>query len=247
MEAEAPRVRILNLDGKISDQRYIMVDQKPDKKGLLVVVDAVTGNQIKINHKRVLTDCSDEHAVVLPSGDKYRAICTKCTFVTDVVVGNEWLECPDHGLIRLRWKERKHKMNESAVDTVAKGGIAKPKNDVKTADGGDSHNADPKSVAPTLIDFAKLSQTPHVEVWTKKNIQFDHAKMDVRAHVLLFVGENPRKMCFNSYDGSAGKKNVLPFDDFVAGAKTDKKSWYDVKDVQKTRDKLLNSGYEKMD
>jgi hypothetical protein len=240
------RVRILTIEGKISHRNYILEAEKPDRKGLVTVIDPQTGSQIKVNHKRILRGCNEDEALVLTFGERHRAVCARCAFLAEVVPGNEWLECPVHGLVKLCWKEGKLPMSGN-VNAVAKAEELKKevpaKAKVKSAPEIKPTRID-KSAA-SAIDFNGLVKTNELELWTKKNIQFDHAKMDVRAHVLLFVGDSPRKMCFNSYDGVAGKNKTLPIEAFISGKTTsDKKLWYDVKDLEATRKKLTATGYE---
>lgn len=242
------RVRILTIDGKISGKNYIHNAEKPDRKGLVIVTDPQNGSQIKVNHKRILRGCDDDGALVLSFGDKHRAVCVRCSYVAEIEVGNEWLECPTHGLVKLYWKESRPRMNNKSTDTIARQESSKQEKDSKIDKRQKAESAKqptPKHSAP-IIPFDDIARNPSLELWTKKNIQFDHAKMDVRAHVILFVGDLCRKMCFNSYDGTAGKKDkALPLDAFLSNQPEGlKKQWYDVKDLEATRKKLAATGYE---
>jgi hypothetical protein len=99
----------------------------------------------------------------------------------------------------------------------------------------------------TVSEFSinGLKNRPNCILYTKKGIRFDHERIDVQAHVLLCVGENPRKMCFNTYNGQLGKDNKLPdFDGFCAGAAS--KTFYKVACIDKEQKKLAKQGYEKI-
>lgn len=102
---------------------------------------------------------------------------------------------------------------------------------------------------PVKVDFATLMALPDCELWTKKNVKFDHVDVDVQAHALLLTGDSPRKLCFNTYDGVLGKKSPnLPIEQFVADTEVANakraKPWFVVKDLGKARTKLGKDGYE---
>ena len=97
---------------------------------------------------------------------------------------------------------------------------------------------------PHKPDLAAIAKLENCELWTQGQVTFDHAKFDVAAHVLLFTGENPRKLCFNTYNGTTGKKGEqLPIEAFLKGEKVS--GSYTVKDVDKAREKLTRDGYVK--
>ena len=103
------------------------------------------------------------------------------------------------------------------------------------------------------VDLASLAHKPNLELWTKKSVKFDHVEVDVQAHALIFTGDNPRKLCFNTYDGALGKKSTsLPVDSFIHDREvttTDKaahKPWFAIKDLDKARAQLKKNGYEKV-
>jgi hypothetical protein len=104
-----------------------------------------------------------------------------------------------------------------------------------------------QSAMTSLTEFSVLGlrDRPNCMLFTKKGIRFDHERIDVRAHVLLCIDDNPRKMCFNTYNGQLGKDKKSPdFDGFCAGA--DGKNFYKVACVVKEQKKLLKQGYEKI-
>ena len=72
--------------------------------------------------------------------------------------------------------------------------------------------------------------------------------MDVKAHVLLIVDDNPRKLCFNTYNGTLGKRgNSLPVTAFQNDEMPEgKRLWFHVKNADKQRQKLLKDGYERV-
>jgi hypothetical protein len=129
-----------------------------------------------------------------------------------------------------------------AAATEPKSGSGKPKTDKKTTK--------PAAREPVKVDFDALKALPNCELWTKKNVKFDHVDVDVQAHALLYVeGDAPRKLCFNTYDGVLGKKSPpLPTAEFTADTEVKNakkpKPWFPIKDLGKARTKLGKDGYE---
>jgi hypothetical protein len=109
--------------------------------------------------------------------------------------------------------------------------------------------AEPKR-APAQVDLAEIGK--HGELWSKGQIAFDHAKVDVQAHTL--IKEEPlRKLTFNTYNGTLGKKSrdpvqELQLDRFVSNDSDNGKAiGYLVKggDVEALRAELKKKGYTK--
>jgi len=102
---------------------------------------------------------------------------------------------------------------------------------------------------PITVDLDALAASDHCELWTRKDIKFDHERINVQAHTILFTGTHPRKFCFNTYNGTLGKSSEqLPIEEFlhdraVKGAKKEK-PWFAVADLEKARAKLQKDGYE---
>ena len=65
---------------------------------------------------------------------------------------------------------------------------------------------------------------------------------------LLIVDDNSRKLCFNTYNGTLGKRgNSLPIEAFQNDEMPEgKRLWFHVKDVDKQRQKLSKDGYERV-
>lgn len=102
------------------------------------------------------------------------------------------------------------------------------------------------AVVGTVVDLDDVKQHG-VELWTKPQLNFDHAVMDVKAHAL--IADNPvRKLCFNTYDGTLGKKKKmedLHLDDFRDNARPEgKKLWHTPKGtLDDVRQHLAKKGY----
>lgn len=254
------RVRYLTMDGRISDDIYLIdpgtgeEDEgeyvRSDRKGHITLRQEGGTRELKVHFRRVLPLEIDGKAPVIESSDKYRAICPKCGRVKDISPGEDKLQCSTNcGEFPLHWLGAKPMADAATKDTKsaeaadkASKPAAKPKSDKKTSK--------PAAREPVRVDFDALKGLDNCELWTKKNVKFDHVDVDVQAHALLYVeGDQPRKLCFNTYDGVLGKKSPpLPIDEFVADTEVKNakraKPWFPIKDLVKARTKLGKDGYE---
>jgi hypothetical protein len=237
--AHNQEVRILTLDGRVSAEQYRIETEKADRRGLITLIESGTSRQIKVNQRRVLVNSTDGEVLVIQTGDKFRAVCPKCSHVVEVTPSDDIMECPTHGRHQLHWKKGERPMAETTAKpkkpTTAKA-AAKPSPEKK-----------PKAATRDIIavDLDAIRKLKGCELWTKK-VRFDHEKIDVQAHVLLSTDNNPRKLCFNTYDGTLGKKSEpLPIEEFCQDKSGDKKAWFPITDLEQTRNKLTKSGYEK--
>jgi hypothetical protein len=252
------RVRYLTLDGRISDDIYLIdpgTDEedageyvRSDRKGhILLQQENGPKRTIKIQFRRVLPLGVDGKALVIESGDKYRAICPTCGCVKEITSGEAKL-CCSCGEFSLHWLGAKPmtdsgtKATEPAT-TTTETAETKPKAEKKPK------APKPAPPEPVKVDFAALIARDDCELWTKRNVKFDHPGVDVKAHALLFTGDEPRKLCFNTYDDKLGKKSPpLPVTEFVEDKEVPNakrpKPWFAVKDLAKTRAKLTRDGYE---
>lgn len=233
-------VRILTIDGNISSEEYHVEIEKPDRKGYITLSQIGTSRKVKVNQRRVLINCNNGEAFVVESGDRYRAVCPNCTHFEEVTGNDDKMTCPRHGEIQLHWKEGERPMTD--VTTAEKKEKTAKKEKQPTAAKRE------KAVRePIVVDFDSLKKNTNFEIWTKKSVQFDHERIDVQAHVLLIAGDSPRKFCFNTYNGTLGKKGKpLPIDEFVKDSEVEgeKKPWYAVPDIEKARARLSKDGYE---
>ncbi len=236
-------VRYLDVAGKVSSNRFTVTTERSDRKGHIVLTEIETGRQIKVNQRRVLPDCAEGEAFVIQSGDRYRAVCPKCSEVAEVTPSNDAMECPQHGVFKLHWRQGERPMSDTT--TTAK--QEKPK--TPKADRKPSPEKKQKVVRePIVVNLDELKKLKSCELWTKNNVPFDHERISVQAHVLLFIGQDYRKLCFNTYDGALGRKaSALPTEDFCHNHVNGdgKPLWFAVKDIEKEKSKLAKDGYEK--
>lgn len=228
------QARILKLDGHASEEVYTVLADQADRRGHVLLQEPKTGKQFPVNQRRVLPQLSDDTAVVVESADRCRAVCPRCPYLVEVRAGDEIMECPDHGSFKLHWLGVKPMAD--ATTTKKQGQPSATKSGDKTS----------QAAEPVQVDFESLAKLEDCELWTKSNVRFDHSTVDVKAHVLLYTGDSPRKLCFNTYNGTLGKRGKpLPIDGFLADEPVqDKKPWFVVKDLEKTRQTLQQKHYE---
>jgi hypothetical protein len=229
------RVRILGIDGHVSRQSYTILSERADSKGLVCVKEQRTNRELKIAQRRIIPFAVDKNkAVVIESNNKYYAVCPKCPIVFDIKPDHTDINCPDHGIHELHWLGEKPVVNttqttESSLSTSAQPSVAKKK----------------KPQEPVKVDLDKIATTKDCELWSKTSIQFNHESITVISHALLYVGDNPRKMCWNTYDGTMGKKHrEINIEAFVTNDEQNKShTIYQIKDIESERKRLEKKGY----
>jgi hypothetical protein len=239
-------VRILCSDGKISQEIYEVESERSDRNGHVALLEKRTRKPSKVQHRRILPVGVEGCAAVIESAGKYRAICPQCTYVEMVEPSNSHLDCSFHGKSELYWigvKPMSDVVTKSDKVDSAEKVESTEKNVPKLEKAA-------KVVKQTIVvDLNDIASKPNCELWTRSDVKFDHERVSVKAHTLLFVGDNPRKFCFNTYDGTLGKRcEPLPIANFmsdtpVTNGKKDR-PWYQVADIAKARAKLLKDGYE---
>lgn len=220
-------VKILELDGRVSDDIYIIKQNRSDRKGHLLLIHKLTEAIRKVHHRRVLPKgYEDGMATVLEVSNRFYALCPKCGKKEEILPTRDDLQCPDCGRFNLFWISDKPDIE---VYKTKKLSIRKPKEMTKQ----------------TKIDLDAISKLPDCELWSKI-VSFDHEKIDVRAHVLILTTEPHRKYCFNTYDGILGKKtSKLYIEDFMKGfIGYEGVRWFSISDIEKARKKLIKTGYE---
>lgn len=227
--------RIICLDGRVSEESYTILSDRSDRKGLVSIAGR-DDRPFMVQNRRILPTNVEGKVVAIETGGKCRGVCPKCNYVGDIDISQDKMICNLHGPIDVFWvcdkpktaSVSKIKTKEVKImDTTTK--ASKVKVNLKSE--------------VNLTDIAKL---PNCELWTKNGVKFNNERIDVRSHTLIFSGDNPRKLCFNTYNGFLGKnKDVLPVVEFINDEPHGgKKPWYYVDDLAKTRKKLEKDGYE---
>lgn len=256
------KVRYLMINGKISDDIYL-IDPKTnedhdenrdeyvrsDRKGHIILrkqnENPGYAKDLKIHFRRILPIEIDGKAPVIGLNDKYRAVCPTCGCVKEILPGEDKLICSATcGEFTLFWlgampmNDVKETTAEKKKPTAEKKQVVKPEKPVRVVQ------------EPIRVDFGAIKSLRGCQLWTKKTVKFDHVEIDVQAHALLFVdGDAPRKLCFNTYDGTLGKKSPpIPIEHFVADTNVPDskkaKPWFPIKDLAKAIIRLGKDGYE---
>lgn len=229
--------RIITMDGKVSRELFQMV-RPSDNKNRIVVEDE-SGGRLTIHKRRVLSPDSKGKAVALGKGSSTKAVCPKCVKVIEVVDAK--VTCPEHGEFETISHDQKHQ----PVNTVTHPRSQPDRSTSPMATSPPTTDAPPVGATVDLTEVKKFG----VELWAKEQLNFDHVNMDVRAYVLL--AEDPvRKLCFNMYDGSLGKKKQvadLHLEEFKANKPPQgKKHWHLLKGtLDDARQHLEKKGYKK--
>lgn len=251
-------VRYIEMAGTVSGV-YLVEQERSDRKGHISLKERDGIRVVRVHHRRILPKDMDGKAVVIESQNKLWALCPTCGSASEVSPGDATTDCPKCPPIRktltLYWNGVKPM---SEVKTKPEKAEKEPKSEkapkaAPTKPKAEKPPKEPKpqrvTKTPVPVDLAALAKTANCELWTKSNVKFDHERIDVQAHILLFVGDNPRKLCFNTYNGALGRKDTgLPVTEFVANEpiKGVKNStpWFPVPDLDKARAKIGKDGYE---
>lgn len=223
------KFRILEPLDTISNDVFTKVG-KADHRGNFLVQNRDGSRVITINPSRILpighglkVKCDHELHVICPSG------CRIAIAINDATArckhGKNW---------QLDWNGMAGKGRPvPKVEHVAV--KSKTESKVKTA----------KKQQYVAINFAVLSKAG--ELWTKHDIEFDYPEFEVKAHVLIIkCGEQYRKICFNSYNGTWGKTSrEEEMKIFLANGRseTGKAYGYPVGNIDKEHNKLRVNGY----
>lgn len=250
-------VRILCSDGRISREIYEVDSEKSDRKGHVTLKEKGTTRMVKIQFRRIIPVNVDGQAAVIESAGKFRAVCPNCNYVEMITAVSDHLSCPSHGQFQLYWLgvkpmaestvEKKATKEKASTKKSAENQAEKPE---KKAEKKPQAEKAPKVVRqPATVDLNELAGRENCELWTRKDVKFDHERISVESHTLLFTGSQPRKFCFNTYNNALGKRaEPLPIEEFIhdkAVKNTKKpKPWYAVADLDKARAKLQKDGYE---
>lgn len=256
-------VRYVEMDGSISKEVYVVTQERSDRKGHVSLRQKDGTREVRVHFRRILPSEMDGKAPVIESQDRYWALCPEDQEPVDVSPGDDTVTCSKCSkTFTLHWMGARPMSDKATAEKTPK--------EPKAAKASTAAPKEPKAPKPpkepkvkaekapkepkvakeqAKVDLAALAQTKGVELWTKKNVKFDHERIDVQAHVLLYVGDGPRKLCFNTYNDTLGKKGgELPVAAFLANTPADgaKKTmpWFAVADLEKTRSKLQKDGYE---
>jgi hypothetical protein len=246
--AKGEQVRILELDGQVSEVIYLIDPEsstqvvRADRKGHVSLEEQGSARKVKVHFRRILPTTVDNEAPVIESGDKFVALCPKCGEAIGVIPSSTEANCHTCGSFKLHWTGVKPMAD--ATQTKTKPDTAKKKDKTKV-------ERKTKPVRePIVPDLDAIKALQECELWAKLGVKFDHPSIDVRSYTILYTGTNPRKFCFNTYNGTLGKRaDALPLENFIADQPIkdakNQRPWYSVADLDKVRAKLEKDGYER--
>lgn len=179
--------RILNIDGTISQKIFTVIG---DLTGVKVTLRSTIDNQDVIVHKnRMIPADKTDQALCIVSGNETMVICPKCLSIFKKQNDDGSFVC-DNGCGTYPYHSLDSKSSENRSSKVMS---LKKKN---------------------IFEIEEVKKYPSMAVYSKTN-KFNHAKIDSRSIVILHNSDKPRKMQFNIYNGSMGKKAPpLPLEAF---------------------------------
>lgn len=233
------QVRLIDPDVKVSTEIYEQADDAtPDSKGKIEVIDS-KGNKFLVQYQRIVSLDSLNKAVVIPKGDRTIGFCPKCSRPQEV--NSNKLHCEEHGVF------------ETVDEVIVKPIRTKKKSkrtpkEIKMSDAAETKQEKKGPVQCDLNEIAKYG-----ELWTRSKVNFDHAKIDVNSHMLI-SDEPLRKLPFNTYNGTLGKKSKDPIGELklekyksMNADEDEKVLWHAIKKgtIDDLRKFLENKGYKK--
>lgn len=214
------KIRILNIDGTISTKLYQIIGE-PSSQRIMVRSDG-DNKEILVHKNRIIPVDKDDVAVCILSGGVEMAICPKC-----LNISKRDAEKPDLTCERGCGNYLYHALG-SECSAIRSKKIMELKN-------------------KNVFSLDEVKKYPNMRVWSKLN-KFNHPNIDSRSVIILHDSDKPRKLQFNTYNGSLGKKSPpLPleaFDKNEAPA-TGKCPWSILASTDAEENRLKEAGYER--
>lgn len=236
------KVRILDATDTITADVYTIVDG-PDRKGNFTIVNDNTQRKSYIHPTRILR-INDGIAAYRRETDM-AVKCPECNREIKIEIAQATCECEEHGRFIINW---------GAIDAGVRPAVDEPEKTVATKPAKKSKSANKpqrRTKTPIAIDFDRMKSVGII--YTKPGVEFDYPGFEVKAHVFVIEdGEYSRKLCFNSYNGTWGKKDkgdeLRVFIDEKSVAHNGKKFGYFITStMEQERKKLEKGGYTKED
>lgn len=234
------RVRVLTLEGKISETVYTVEQERSDRKGHILLQEEGKNRATKIHHRRIIPMAAEGSACVIVA-DKPTGICPTCGQDKEMSASDTTMyceSCDKH--YQLYWIGAKPMADDTATTTTKEATASTEPQTTK---------AERTAKEPEKVDLCELAKTEGCELWNK-TVKFDHARISATSHVLILTKSDPaRKLCFNLYNGTLGRRGKpLPLENFLADKELEgvkkPRPWFDVSDLDAQRKKLEADGYE---
>lgn len=201
------KARVITAEAKISKEIWeILEEEGKDHKGNFYLQEEDGKRKIRAHPKRILP-IRDDAAGVVHNDGTFTAKCPQCDVEAQVDVGkeNSSAECSEHGSFQLNWSDTGHgHLIAKLMPQETKSTNSQPS---KKAAGSKKQPAAKKQQSSATIDFDVMKKAG--ELWTKGGVNFDYPEYTVRTHTFIVIDddETARKYCFNSYNGTWGKKS----------------------------------------
>lgn len=182
------KVRLLTFDHKPSTDEYVAIS-KPSIRGMVSLRNVRTGEIITAQKRRILPLDTAGKAIAACNSNKTTIVCPtpNCILELQIQEGGQTARCPEHGEFPIY----PYNVNSLPLQSTTTKVTRKE-----------------KSMPNVQVDLQEVKKYGTLYV---RRADFNHTSYDVRSYVL--VADNPpRKLCFNTYNGSLGKKSK----DFVA-------------------------------
>lgn len=167
---------VLSMNGVVASDVYVL-KRLPDPK-LIAVLEAADGKTHRVHQERLVPVDSYGKAIVV--NKVLKTVCPKCRHLVDITPDNH-VDCSC----------QPQRIPVLSVDTT-RSSFSNEKDDIMAA-----------QATIDKVDLAQIAAYG-IELWAK-GLAFDHAHVDTVGYTLLNDGP-PRKLCFQTYKGSLGKK-----------------------------------------
>lgn len=214
--------RILNIDGSISRKLYKLIGQDRINAVKATLRSDGDPSDTVVHRNRLIPFEKSDHAICIISGGVDMVICPKCLNITKKEVSKGEFECSS-GCGTYQYHDLS---SGSSVLRSTKVNSLKTKN---------------------LFDIETVKAYPQMIVYSKTN-KFNNPQIDSRSVVIIHNSDSPRKMQFNTYNGSLGKKSAaLPLEAFNNNQMpAGKCPWVPIASLAAEEQRLIKGGYTKI-
>jgi len=217
---DALKYRILNIDGTLSSKIFTLVEYQTNQKAILRSV--VDNKDISVHKNRIVPFEDIDRALCIVSGGIDLVICPRCLGITNKEFNIDTFVC-ERGCGTYQY----HSLDsDSSLVRSTKIMNQKSKN---------------------IFDLEAIGIYKSMVVYSKTN-KFNHPSIDSRSIIILHKSEKPRKMQFNIYNNSLGKKSgSLPLEAFDKNeAPPGKCPWSTIANVEAEIKRLVDDGYQQI-
>jgi hypothetical protein len=212
--------RILNIDGTVSQKTFKVIG---DSAGPKVTLRSMADNtDIRVHKNRMIPFEKSDQAICIMSGGFNMVICPKCLNISRSDSDSDEFSC-ENGCGTYQCHNL---LTKSSIIRSSKQMSLNTRNQF------------------SLEDVQKYTS---MVVFQKTN-KFNHPNIDSRSIVIIHRSDKPRKMQFNTYNGSLGKKaQALPLEAFERNEPPQGKCpWVAIASAEAEENRLKNDGYEQI-